>query len=449
MDPTKLPLIGGFFKYLDGEDINYGVPLALVGVVAMILALQWLGLSTGSVIAFLFFTAPLWLPYLTFHMFFYFYSAMLGTKFSFNSGRAVFEIKLPSEVFKSPEAMEFVLTQIFNKASPDNLMETYIAGKRPLPFSFELVSRGGDVRFYATTPKKNGQALLEALYGQYPGIEVKELDLDYTAEIPSDLKGWAMLSFHLTKKKPAPYPIKTYIDFGMDKLPKEQEKVDPMTPMLEMLGSIKPDQQLWIQFLFKAHRESSFKNGQLTAGDTWEKDVKAEIDKIMKRDSATKAGPAELEGMPRLTTGERDTVEAMERNVSKEAFEFACRVVYLGKGESNYDGSLIGRFLRSFAATEIKDRNGIGPRWRTDFNYKFISDPFGKRLPALKKEELGEYKKRKLDPKVGAMQWTIMTTEEIATIFHLPGQVALTPTLNRVPSTRGEAPSNLPIGTNI
>ncbi len=38
-----------------------------------------------------------------------------------------------------------------------------------------------------------------------------------------------------------------------------------------------------------------------------------------------------------------------------------------------------------------------------------------------------------------------MTTEELATIFHIPGKVASTPTLARIPSKRSEAPANLPI----
>ena len=40
----------------------------------------------------------------------------------------------------------------------------------------------------------------------------------------------------------------------------------------------------------------------------------------------------------------------------------------------------------------------------------------------------------------------IFTAEELATLFHIPGKVVLTPTVDRVPSTRSEAPPNLPIG---
>lgn len=368
---------------------------------------------------------------------------MVGKKFSIKSGRALYEIRFPAEVFKSPEAMEIVFTQLYNAATPDNLMETYLDGKRPLNYSIELVSRGGDVHFYMTVPEKNVNALQDNLYAQYPGVEVIRQTIDYTAEIPHDLNGISFMSFHFNKKKNSVYPIKTYIDFGLDKLPKEEEKVDPMTPMLEMLAGIQANQQLWIQFLFKAHRKKLFKHGQLHAEGTWEENILEEINKRMGRDKEE----TENAGFERLTLGERKLIESMERQAGKYAFECAGRVVYIShKGEGNYDGGLFSRMIRSLSQTEIVAQNGIGIRWRTDFNYKFLSDPFGKRVPALKKEELHEYKLRVLFPKNGAMANNIFSTEELATLFHIPGRVAMTPTLNRVPSTRGEAPSNLPTG---
>lgn len=446
MDHTKIPLIGKIFKVLDSEDINYGGFVAIVGIFCLVFALKFLDLREGQIIAFIFATAPIWLPYLTFNLFFGTYMFMVGMKFRIKSGRKIFEIVLPPEVFKSPEAMEFVFTQIFNKASPDNVMETYLDGKRPLPYTFELVSKGGDVRFYATIPEKFIYGFRDAMYSQYPGVELREQDIDYTAEIPSDLNGWSFMSFHMNKKKESAIPIKTYVEFGMDRLPKEEQKVDPMTPMLEMLAGIKPNQQMWIQFICIAHREQEFKLGQLHKADTWEGEVKAKIDEMMGRDSKTKTGSIELEGMPRLTTGERNLIEAMERNVGKYAYEFYCRVVYLSSNPKDYDGGLFSRFLRSFAATEVIKRNGLGMKWRTDFNYKMFSDPFGKIVPALKEQELREYKLRVCVPKVAGAASSIMTVEELATIFHLPGTVALTPTLNRVQSNRGEAPTNLPTG---
>ena len=40
-----------------------------------------------------------------------------------------------------------------------------------------------------------------------------------------------------------------------------------------------------------------------------------------------------------------------------------------------------------------------------------------------------------------------MTTEEIATLWHLPSSVVKTPSLDRVPSRRAEAPPNLPVSS--
>ena len=226
----------------------------------------------------------------------------------------------------------------------------------------------------------------------------------------------------------------------MDKLPKEEEKVDPMTPMLEMLGGLDSHRQLWIQFILRGHRKQNFKNGQLHERGTWEKRVQAKINVMMGRDKDKKA-ELELEGMVKLTTGERNLIDSMERQIGKSPFEFGCRVFYISKKKFDYDGGLYSKFIRNFAATENRLGNGIGMNWRADFNYNFISDPTRKRGKRMKKEELYLYKTR---------QWfkpfKVMSAEEMATIFHLPGTVALTPTLNRVPSTRGEAPANLPTG---
>lgn len=442
----KIPILSPLRKRLDDEHIDYGNIVLIFGLLLIIIVFTYLGISQAKVVAFIFLSSPLWLPYLSFLIFFAKWDELVGKKFLENSGRTLFEIKLPQEVFKSPEAMEFVFTQIYNKASPDNLMETYLDGKRPIPYTFEAVSRGGDVHLYATIPNKFTIGFIDAMYSQYPGIEIVKQDVDYTSEVPHDLKGWSFMSFHFTKKKDSIYPIKTYVDYGLDKAQKEEEKVDPMTPMLEMLSGIRPDQQVWIQFLCIAHRERNLTLGQLSSAPTWEGAISEKIDEIMGRDKDKKA-QLELEGMVRLTDGEKDLISSMGRQSGKVAFEFACRVVYLSnRDERTYDGGLYSRMIRSLAQTEIIGQNAIGMKWRTDYNYKFISDPFYKIIPAWKRQELKEYKTRKLFPKTVGMSYKVMSAEEMATIFHIPGKVAITPTLNRVPSTRGEAPSNLPTG---
>jgi hypothetical protein len=149
--------------------------------------------------------------------------------------------------------------------------------------------------------------------------------------------------------------------------------------------------------------------------------------------------------MPRLTTGERATIEAIELNAEKYAYETAIRWIYITP-EGKFNGDKINMFIRAFSQWDVQGRNGIGVRWRTDFNYMLFSDPFGTKIPALKREEFKRYKQRKYYSRNSIGDKKIFTAMELATIFHLPGKVAQTPNLQRVPSTRSEAPSNLPVG---
>jgi hypothetical protein len=396
--------------------------------------------------------SPIWLPYTLFYITFEMWMWSVREKFKFENGRTTLRIKLPQEVLKSPEAMESVLTQIFNPNGPDNLMQTYLDGKHPLVASLEIASIGGEVRFYANVPKKKVKNALESqLYAQYPGIEVTEELIDYTAEVQWDPKKWDIMAFHILKKSKTAdddvLPIKTYIDFGLDKQPKEELKYEPMSSLIEHLGSAKPHERLWIQILMTPHAKKNFKTGSLTKEDTWESAAKRKIDTLMGRDKIG-LGTEETESRPVLTMGERETIAAIERNVSKYAYSVAIRALYITE-VGKFDGDMIGPMLRSFGQFDMIGRAGLGPMWRTDFDYNFFQDFTGERKIKAKKNELEYYKARYYtegDRKSKVDRERIMSTEEIATIYHIPGTSVVTPSLSRVENTRREAPANLPIG---
>ncbi|MCA9359347.1 hypothetical protein KC926_04035 [Candidatus Kaiserbacteria bacterium] len=437
--------MGDFFKTVFGA---FAGPIFLfVGIGVMFYSFSLFDIDIRPNLSVVFALSPIWLPFVLFYIVFEQWKYYTQAKFVYDNGRTTLRIKLPQEVLKSPEAMESVLAQIHTPNSPDNLQQTYIDGRHPLISSLEIVSIGGEVRFYANVPTKKVKNSLEAqLYAQYPGIEVVEEKIDYAAEVVWDPKKWDMISFHLTKKGDDVYPIKTYIDYGMDKLPKEELKFEPMAPMLEHLGKAKPSERLWIQILMKPHAKQDFKSGSLKATGTWETKGKAEVDKIMGRDKGIAL--EETDNRPALTMAERDTIAAIERNTGKYAYEVAIRAMYIAEA-GKFDPEMISPMLRSFSQNDIIGRNGIGVRWRTDFDYNFFSDYSGRRKIAMKKRELEEYKKRyyyRSDAKNFADTPKIMSVEELATIFHIPGTSVVTPTLTRVESTRKEAPANLPIG---
>ena len=124
------------------------------------------------------------------------------------------------------------------------------------------------------------------------------------------------------------------------------------------------------------------------------------------------------------------------------------RVMYFAKKE-DYDSikgmGLIGS-IRQFGSNNL---NGIRPKWFTSTGIAYPWQDFrGIRKAAHQTELMNAYKRRSFF-NIPYKNWNgkafVMTTEELATIFHPPGTVATTPSLTRVSSKKGEAPSNLPI----
>lgn len=438
--------MGDIFKLVFGAMAG---PIFLgLGFFMMYKVLTLFNLNLAPVISILVVLTPIWLPYTLFYITLEKWMYYVRLKFALSQGRSTLRIQLPQEVFKSPEAMESVLAQIHNVNSPDNLMQTYIDGKHPLTYGFELVSTGGEVRFYINVPSKKTKNAVEAqLYAQYPGIEVTEEMLDYTDEIVWDPDKYEMMAFHMGKKEDEIFPIKTYIDFGLDKLPKEEEKFEPMAAMLEQLGKTKPHERVWVQILATPHMKKTFKNGSLHEVPTWDKKAATKINEILKRDAKPVLDPDEpYERAPMLTMGERDNIAAIERNVSKYAYEVAIRWMYITE-KGKFDGETM-TLIRTFSQYDIIGRNGVGVRWRTDFDYNWLSDRSGARKQSLKKRELFDYKTRSYnyDMKTKVDTPKVFSVEELATMYHVPGSSVITPSLPRIMSNRKSAPSNLPTG---
>lgn len=411
------------------------------------LAFTTMGIDPAPVISIMIALGPIWVPFLLFFLMYNKWMYYVRKKFALSQGRSTLRIKIPQEIFKSPEAMENVLAQVYNVQSIDNLMQAYIDGKHPLIMSLEIVSTGGDVKFYINCATKKVKNAVEAqLYAQYPGVEVIDEPIDYTGEVYWDPEKFEMMSFYVNKKEDEVFPIKTYIDFGMDKLPKEEQKFEPIAAMIEQMNTMKPGQHSWVQILCRPHTKKNFKSGYLSETKTWEGRIMAKINEIMGRNEKGKALGV-VEEQSRLTPGERATIEAMERNMGKYAYEVEIRWIYAVK-KGMFDGNAIAPMLRTFAQYDMIKRNQLGVRWRTDFDYNFLSDRSGKKKMSWKKAELSHYKKRvffdsDLDRKIPGP--SVFSVEELATLFHLPSSIVMTPGLSRLPSTRREAPPNLPV----
>lgn len=443
----------GILKWLEGFGVNTAILLTVLGVGMFVFALSFVDIPTSRWLGMLFTLSPLWLPFILFFIFFHTWMEYVQLHYDMSQGRTTLEIQFPQEVLKSPLAMEIILQQLYQTASPDNHIQTYWDGKKPPVYGLEIVSDGGRIHFYVSTPQKKFKNMWEAqLYAQYPGIIVKELPVDYTAAVPWEPEKYGYFSLHFRLKKADAYPIKTYIDYGLDKesvreyKDGKEYKVDPITPMLELLGSIGPKEKLWVQILIDAHREVNFKVGSLKAHADWQHDVEHEIETILSK--RAKKDDEDDHGAPgQNTMAERDTIAALERSMSKYAFNTKIRCTYIGELDGGFvPGERIGPIISMWRSFDDIRRNSIGMAWRTDYDWNWWQDPTGRKRIAHKKRELMHHKLRAWEPQNPKDGGFIMTTEEIATLFHPVGQVVLTPTIERVASARAEPPPNLPRG---
>ncbi len=356
------------------------------------------------------------------------------------------EIRFPNEMVKSPVAMEIFL-QTLHQPGVGSLTDVYFKGRVRQWFSLEMVSDGGQVHFYIWLPAKMRGLVESNLYGQFPNIEIHQVP-DYTAGITYDLNKYKFGKLaHLVLTKADAYPIKTYIDYGLDKDAKEEYKVDPLATVIEFLGSLKPGEQAWIQILLQAHTKEGLKYGRLLTKPDWKAAAKAEIKKIIEKETHVKTEKDKPPALTGLTDLQKETVKAIERSLEKTAFDAMIRVVYFAE-QSAFNANNIGGILGVLKQFSSQTLNGFKPsQYEYDYPWQDFMDY---RKKKNEKRFLEAYKRRAMfnDPfyHLHDDKPYILTTEEVATLFHFPSSmVAATPTLRRIPSKKAEAPANLPV----
>ncbi len=463
------------------------------------------------------------------------------------------EIKLPREITKSPLATEVALASLLQGGGVANSYSRIFRGNLPVYSSLEIASLEGVIHFYIRIQERFRPLVEANFYAQYPGIEIVEAD-DYTQSIryhhlAKSVSLWGATFYTSKKWKPVdlktgkeyekdgkPYemkadflPIKTYVDYGLDKDPKEEYKTDPITTLLEVMGGIGKGEYFWYQILvqdegvyngkkmpkfyvnevahehvslrdmadkFKKQKRTShyIKHGDVALTDYgYEQTRKVQdgVDEngkpktkdvlltynLKDKDIAKAVGKKEIE----LTFEEKEELEAVNKKFSKPLALCVLRLLYVSKKE-NFKPAQIQNVL-SFP----KPFNGINSfAFTTTEPYDYPWQNVGGKRVAWRSEEMFEEyveregfyphvtKRKSLDSWEDVVFWAssmkqrkifrmlyeaifhpfdhphaddafTLNLEELATLWHLPGAVAGTPTLPRIDSTKGVAPVNLPM----
>jgi len=405
---------------------------------------------------------PLWAPLILFCLLGSVWLKYVRADFLEKMGSVLLEIKLPREILRSPKAMElFFSSSVWSRGSV-TFVDTFWDGKVGPWYSFEIASFGGDVHFFVWTFSKMRKTVETQLYAQYPTIEITEAS-DYAARYPYGPEGKFMWGTYFTLSKPNPYPIKTYIDYGLDKEEEEEVKVDPLTSFLEYMGSLRKGEQCWLQLLVRAHQERTWVHGYLFKKPDWKKEAEDLVNKIMLRDPETKSTRKETTTgfpvIPTLTAQEKEQVDAIERSVNKPPYDCMARLLYFAEGDAQAEiGKSIPGIIGAFRQYSANNFNGFKLGWYTDLKdetkdmlwlsglrdrmSQYFMKKYGlKMYDAYRRRSFFYYPYQHFRME----KPFILTAEELATIYHFPGRVAATPTIGRAPSRKAEPPPNLPV----
>ena len=386
------------------------------------------------------------------------------------------EIIPPRDVLRSPKAMELFITNALYHWSMKGGKEEYWQGAIWFWFSLEIVSIEGQVHFYIRTPSRIKELIETQMYAQYPQSQVKVVE-DYTLAVDeiserSDWRGWGC-EFGLAK--PEAFPVKTYIDFGLDDDPKEEFKVDPISPVIELFGSLQKGEQAWVQIVVTPSKKTYKTSGTFFGKHDWIEESKISIRRLLfpyarQNKRLDEEGKYTIEY--RTPDFLKNAIEGVSAKTSKLGFETGIRLMYIAKKEAfNMSNRRNVRLIfRQYAKPDCNQFERINSA-QAD-RYSGIFSASQKTIMRLANRMLNEYRERsffheKLRYKIfsqhywnwpfpGVMaldgvikayvhsQTYILNTEELATLWHFPGQILKVPTLERIESKEASPPTNLP-----
>lgn len=406
---------------------------------------------------------PFWGPLALGFLFWQVWVPYKQTQWNRKQRYILLEIKVPLDVRKSPLAMELFLNALHQTVGESSWYERWAWGKTRAYFSLEIVSIEGRVRFFIWTRAYLRKFVETQLYSQYSTAEVVEVP-DYTASAAYMKRGgeWALFAAEFILQKPDPLPIRTYVDYGLDKsITREEEKIDPITPMIEFLGDLGRGEQAWFQFIIRANKGEKDKVSQWTRD--WQEEGRELIDKFVKetQDRSKRLADSETSfTFPITTEREKRLIESVSRNISKPGFDCGIRGIYIAKQNAFNPANIAGLF-GSMKSYGFEDLNGFRPRDFTDVDHpwqEYINIPIqkpGSNIPffSLKGERVvhkrwlyfDAYRRRSWFYPPYERKPFVLNAEELATIYHFPGRVAETPTFGRIESKKAEPPANLPI----
>ena len=263
--------------------------------------------------------------------------------------------------------------------------------------TFEIVGLPQDIRFYVNTPNKYRDMVEKQINGSYPDAEIKVVEENQAREgyiIGNEYNIFSKegkVAFASLKLKSSNYlPVKAYKD-----LP-----VDPLSSISSVLAKMTEGEGAAIQFVVSP------------ADSSWKSQGRRYISKVKK---------AEANPETAKYSADPKELEAIENKISKAGFNVVVRIAVssstseAAEAHLNNIVSVFEQFKGSNSFTKNKHR--LKGLFINDFIYRF--------------QPMWD-------------QTSVLSSEELATVFHFPNKSITTPHIFWLNSKRAPAPAAIP-----
>ncbi len=254
-------------------------------------------------------------------------------------------------------------------------------------FAFEIVALKESISFYVSCPRKIRDLVEKQIHGAYPNADIRESD-----EVNIFNENGKVAFAALRLEKSYFLPIKTYKDLPTDGL-------SLITSALSKMGD---GEGAIVQFLLQPD------------GHGWQKQGRSYIANEKKR-----------EADPEKATYNHDPkeMESVSSKVEKPGFRVAIRVVVSAQTDhaaQSHLNNIVGAFAQFTSA------NNNFRKVNLFFRHLFMIDFIYRYMPLFK------------------WRISVLNTEEMATIFHLPNKTVETHHIRWLNAKNAPAPNNIP-----
>ncbi len=305
----------------------------------------------------------------------------------YSLGLVTMSVAVPEDNEIKIDAMEQIINSFSSlyKGARFKFLQRFVAQPS---LSLEIVGTSEDIRFYVTTPKKYVDLIEKQIYSVYAGAEI--IEVDEPNIYPNEGKvEYAWLGL----KKTSFYPLKTYREIS----------TDPLAAITSALSKLSPGENVAIQLVVSP-----------TDGK-WAKSGKGFV-------SATKKSEANPEKASYKVDARQ--LEAIDSKSSKPGFETAIRIVSFAPSTE-------------IAKTNLSNIKACFGQFESPWN------KLSTRKVRIKSLFMEDYVY-----KYPIVYWhkntTILSSDELASIFHFPNRAIETPNIYWLKSKKAPAPTDSP-----